>query len=71
MGLQMTEIKLSTKDDKQRFRGREEISTAVTAVTQFLASAFSVVSKMLDKSEKSKNRKYSSTPHCLLILLSF
>ena len=51
----MTERKLSTKDDKQRFRGREEISTAVTAVTQFLASAFSVVSKMLDKSEKSKN----------------
>ena len=32
----------------------------LTAVSQILASAFSVISKMLEISEKSENRKYSS-----------
>ena len=43
------------------------IASGVTAVTQFLASAFSVISKMLENSEKSENRKI----HLLAFFLNF
>ena len=43
--------------DGLRHQNKKKFIPASTAVTRFLASAFPVISKMLEKSEKSENRK--------------